>query len=49
MKFLLLALYALVAYSGPMLRPEPPRVPMPWMEAGNRRARRRDAKMARSA
>ncbi|MGB3830924.1 MAG: hypothetical protein WA975_03560 [Mesorhizobium sp.] len=41
------ALMALLAYDGPRIRPDIPRIPVPWCEQGNRHARRREAKMGR--
>lgn len=39
---------ALLAYDGPRARPDIPSLPTPWVEQGNRHARRRDRKLRRA-
>jgi len=41
------ALCALLVYDGPRALPEIPSLPIPWVEQGNRHARRRDRKLMR--
>lgn len=42
-----LAFCLLLAHDAPRIVPEIPVIPAEWAETGNRRARRRDAKLAR--
>lgn len=44
----MLAAAMLLASGEPRNTPEIPVVPMPWMEQGNRHARRRDRKLSRT-
>lgn len=43
----ILATLLLVLSDAPRAVPQAPAVPLPWMEQGNRHARRRDRKLAR--
>jgi hypothetical protein len=46
MLYVLFAALSLWAADAPRVRPDLPSLPMPWLEQGNRHARRRDRKLA---